>query len=303
MGKLSFLKQKKFYINLLLIVVASFLILWLTIRMLNVYTRHGKVYEMPDFSGLTTQEVERAYGDAYHFILIDSIYSKTQKPGSIVQQDPLPGSKVKHGRNVYYIIVAKTPERTVMPNLNNLSLRQAIVLLESSGLEVKELEYVDHFARNAVCEQRYDGMVIKPGTELIKGSKITLYIGLGPDQKDTKLPALYGIPASEVRRTLNMAGLNLGDEVYDDYDSLQYMRVYRIAPPLAAGAVKPGTFIKVWYKSSRNFDFEKEQANVLNEDSARYATEHQPYIDDTDPFLNTTDTTSTEIDEQYEDDF
>lgn len=303
MGKLSFLKQKKFYINLLLIVVASFLILWLTIRMLNVYTRHGKVYEMPDFSGLTTQEVERAYGDDYHFILIDSIYSKTQKPGSIVQQDPLPGSKVKHGRNVYYIIVAKTPERTVMPNLNNLSLRQAIVLLESSGLEVKELEYVDHFARNAVCEQRYDGLVIKPGTELIKGSKITLYIGLGPDKKDTKLPALYGIPASEVRRTLNMAGLNLGDEVYDDYDSLQYMRVYRIAPPLAAGAVKPGTFVKVWYKSSRNFDFEKEQANVLNEDSARYAAEHQPFIDDTDPFLNTTDTISIEIEEQYEDDF
>lgn len=303
MGKLSFLKQKKFYINLLLIVAVSFILLWLTIKMLNVYTRHGKVYDMPDFSGMTTQDVERKYGDDYNFILIDSIYSKTQEPGSIVQQDPLPGSKVKHGRNVYYIIVAKTPERTSMPNLNNLSLRQAIVLLESSGLEVKELEYVDHFARNAICEQRYDGTIIKPGTELIKGSKITLYVGLGPDKKDVRLPVLYGVSAAEVRRTLHMAGLNLGNEYYDDRDSIQYLKVYRTDPPQAKGSVKPGTFINVWYKSSRNFDFEKEQANMMNEDSARFAAENRPITIDTNLLPITTDTTSIEIEEQYEDDF
>ena len=302
MGKLSFLKQKKFYINLLLIVVLCFVLLWLTIKMLNVYTRHGKVFEMPDFSGLTTQEVERMYGKDYNFILIDSIYSKSQEPGSIVQQDPLPGSKVKQGRNVYYIIVAKAPERTTMPNLNNLSLRQAIVLLESSGLEVKELEYVEHFARNAICEQRHDGLVIKPGTELIKGSKITLYVGLGPDDKKVKLPSLYGLPVNEVQRTLNMAGLNLGNEFYEDHDSVQYMKVFRMGPPYAKGMVKPGSFVNVWYKSSRNFNFDEEQAEILKEDSARYAAENPPIID-SETIIN--DTISIEIDteEEYEDDF
>lgn len=301
MGKLSFLKQKKFYINILVIVVLSFILLWLAIKMLNAYTRHGKVYEMPDFTGLTTQEVEHTYGKDYHFILIDSIYSKTQAPGSIVQQDPLPGSQVKHGRNVYYIIVAKTPERTTMPNLNNLSLRQAIVLLESSGLEVKELQYVDHFARNAICEQRYDGTVIKPGTELIKGSKITLYVGLGPDRdKKMSLPSLYGMPASEVQRTLNMAGLNLGNEVYDDQDSLQYMKVYRMDPPRTAGSVRPGTFVKVWYKSSRSFNFDKDLPKVMSDDSIKYAAEHQIEADTNTIII---DTTSTDTEEQYEDDF
>ena len=288
MGKLSFLKHKKFYINILLIVVISFVLLWLAIKMLNTYTRHGKEFEMPDFTSLTTSEVERMYGNDFHFILIDSIYSKTQEPGSIVQQDPLPGSKVKQGRNVYYIIVAKTPERTTMPNLNNLSLRQAIVLLESSGLELEELHYVEHFARNAICEQRYDGAVVKPGRELIKGSKITLYVGLGPEKKDMSLPSLYGMPATEVRRTLNMAGLNLGKEVYDDQDSIQYMKVYKMDPPQTRGYAKPGTFVKVWYKSSRTFDFEKEKANQIKEE-----------ITDT----ITNDTTIIEIGEQYEDDF
>ena len=301
MGKLSFLKQKKFYINLLLIVVLCFVLLWLTIKMLNVYTRHDRVYEMPDFSGMTTPEVEKEYGKDYNFILIDSIYSKTQAPGTIVQQDPLPGSKVKHGRNVYYIIVAIEPERTTMPNLNNLSLRQALVLLESSGLEVKELIYVEHFARNAICEQRYDGSVIKPGTELIKGSKITLHVGLGPDNKKAKLPTLYGLPAQDVQRTLNMAGLNLGNEHYEDHDSIQYMKVCRMDPPQAKGFVRPGTFVDVWYKSSRKFNFDKEQSNVLSEDSARYNAENQPVIDTT--IIQINDTLTTVPEEEYEDDF
>lgn len=300
MGKLSFLKQKKFYINLLLIILLSLVLLWLAIRMLNIYTRHDKVCEMPDFRGLTTFEVERMYGNDYHFILIDSIYSKTQAAGSIVQQDPLPGSKVKRGRNVYYIIVAKTPERTTMPNLNNLSLRQALVLLESSGLEVKELKYVDHFARNAICEQHYEGVVIKPGTELVKGSPITLYVGLGPDNKAMPLPMLYGIPASEVRRTLNMAGLNLGKEVYDDTDSIQHLKVYRMDPPYSKGSVRAGTFVNVWYKSDRTFNFDKEKDNTLLEDSIRYASTHQVPVDTASLLY---DTTTTDLEEQYEDDF
>ncbi|MCR4848547.1 MAG: PASTA domain-containing protein [Bacteroidales bacterium] len=302
MGKLSFLKQKKFYIHLLIIIVLCFIILWLTIKMLGVYTRHGKVMLTPDFSGLTTEEVVQQYGKDYHFILIDSIYSKTQEPGSIVQQDPLPGSKVKRGRNVYYIIVAKTPEKTTMPNLNNLSLRQALVLLESSGLLVKELIYQEHFARNAICEQRYNGQVIKPGTELYKGSAITLYVGYGPDRKNTKLPSLYGTPVESVQRTLNMAGLNLGNEVYEDHDSIQYMKVSRMDPPYNAGSVRPGTFVNVWYKSSRNFNFDKEKENALHEDSLLYAAEHPVVVDTT--VKTPTDTiVKEENEENYEDDF
>ncbi len=303
MGKLSFLKQKKFYIHLLIIIILCFIILWLTIKMLGVYTRHGKVYSMPDFRGMTTEEVEQAYSKDYHFILIDSIYSKTEQPGSIVQQDPLPGSKVKRGRNVYYIIVAKTPEKTTMPNLNNLSLRQALVLLESSGLVVKELVYIDHFARNAICEQRYNGQVIKPGTELYKGSPITLYVGFGTERRNAKLPSLYGTSAESVQRTLNMAGLNLGNEVYEDHDSIQYMKVSRMDPPYSKGSVRPGTFVNVWYKSSRNFNFEKEKDKAMREDSTLYAAENPVTIDTTATTTSNDTIVNEENEENYEDDF
>ncbi|MBR4391620.1 MAG: PASTA domain-containing protein [Bacteroidales bacterium] len=302
MGKLQFLKQKKFYLNLLAIIVLSLVLLWLTIRLLNVYTRHGKVYELPDFSGMTIDEVKASYGKDYHFILIDSVYSKTQDPGTIVQQDPLPQAKVKHGRNVYYIIVAQTPEKTNMPNLNNLSLRQALVLLESNGLLVKELKYINHFARNAICEQRYDGAVIKPGTEIIKGSKITLLVGLGADQRNMKLPKLYGTPAEEVQHILNMNGLNLGNETFDDRDSIQYMKVYKMDPPYSRGSVRPGTFVDVWYRSSKKFNFDKESKSMLLEDSLKFAMERQAETDSLEALKNDT-LESTDTDEIYEDEF
>lgn len=302
MGKLQFLKQKKFYINLLVILLLSVFLLWLTIKLLNVYTRHDKVYELPDFSGMTIEQVKEEYGKAYHFILIDSIYSKTQEPGSIVQQDPLPNSKVKHGRNVYYIIVAQTPEKTTMPNLNNLSLRQALVLLDANGLLVKELKYIDHFARNAIREQRYNGEVIKPGTELLKGSKITLYVGLGPEQRNMKLPKLYGTPAEEVQHVLNMNGLNLGDETFEDNDSIQYMKVYKMDPPYSRGSVKPGTYVDIWYRSSKKFNFEKESKSMLLEDSLKNAAELQTAIDSL-TMLNDTIVEPSDNEENYEDEF
>lgn len=303
MGKFQFLKEKKFYINLLIILVLSFFLLWLTIRLLNVYTRHDKVYELPDFRGMTIEEVKDDYGKAYHFILIDSVYSKTQAPGSIVQQDPLPNSKVKHGRNVYYIIVAQTPEKTTMPNLNNLSLRQALVLLESAGLEVKELKYINHFARNAIREQRYNDEVIKPGTELNKGSKITLYVGLGDERRDSKLPKLYGTRAEEVQHLLNMNGLNLGQETFDDKDSIQYMKVYKMEPPYTRGSVRPGTFVDVWYRSSKRFNFDKESKSMLLEDSLKNAAEKKAELDSLAKLIDTIQPTETDFEENYEDEF
>ena len=305
MGKLQFLKQKNFYINLLIIIVLSFFLLWLTIRLLNVYTRHGKVYELPNFSGMTIEEVKDEYGKAYNFILIDSVYSKTHSPGTIVQQDPLPNTKVKHGRNVYYIIVAHTPEKTNMPNLNNLSLRQALVLLDSNGLLVKELKYINHFARNAICEQRYEGKIIKPGTEIIKGSKITLYVGLGTEKRDSKIPKLYGTPAEEVQHLLNMNGLNLGNETFDDNDSIQYMKVYKMDPPYSKGSVKPGTFIDFLYRSSKKFNFDKERKSMLQEDSLKNAARKQAELDSRAALsIDTLAPTETEdIEENYEDEF
>jgi Uncharacterized protein conserved in bacteria len=263
----QFLKQKKFYIHLLIIILLSFVLLWITFRILDKYTRHGEIYILPDFTGMNINEVIQEYDKDFNFILIDSVYPKGEAPGSIVQQDPLPNSKVKKGRNIYYIIVAKTPEKVDMPNLRNLSLRQALVLMDSHGLKVDELIYVTHFARNAVLEQKFDNKVINPGSEIIKGSKITLLMGLGDEHKKMALPNLLGLRADEVQHVLNMSGMNLGNKVFEDSDSLQYMRVVRMEPNAHQRIAEPGTFVNVWYRSERKFNFEEKLKELTTNDS------------------------------------
>lgn len=295
MGRFHFLKEKKFYINLLIILLLCGVLLWLTFRLLDRYTRHNKVYTMPDFVGQDFRQVKHDHSKDFNFILIDSIYPKGQQPGIIYQQDPLPGSKIKKGRNVYAIIVAVTPEKTIMPNLKGISLREAIGRLESSGLEVDYLDYVDYSYKNNVIEQYYQGQPIVEGTELVKGGKIMLRVGIGDDKTNIKVPNLIGKTAEEAKRLLNLAGLNLGKQVSEDSDSLQYMCVRRMSPGPSSNAVKPGTFIDVWYHSSRTMDFQKEMNELLHEDSLTNRT--QPIVLDTvTEIIETTDY-------EYEDEF
>lgn len=295
MGRLHFLKEKKFYLNLLIILGLCVVLIWLTFRMLDKYTRHDKVYTMPDFVGQDYREVKREYAKDFHFILIDSVYPKGQQPGSIYQQDPLPGSKIKKGRNVYAIIVAVTPEKTVMPNLKGISLREAIGRLESSGLEVDHLDYVNYSYKNNIIEQYFQGQPVAEGTELVKGSKIVLSVGIGDDKSNVKVPNLIGKSAEEAKRLLNLASLNLGKESWEDRDSLQYMCIRRMSPGPSSGSVKAGTYIDVWYHSSRTMDFKKEMKELLHEDSLA----NVPQTIKIDTVTETIETT----DYEYEDEF
>ncbi len=299
MGRFLFLKEKKFYFNLIIILLLCGVLLWITFRLLDKYTRHDKVFTMPDFVGQDFRQVKHDYSKEFNFILIDSVYPKGQQPGSIYQQDPLPGSKIKKGRNVYAIIVAITPEKTIMPNVKGISLREAIGRLESSGLDVDYLDYVSYSYKNNVIDQYYQGQPISTGTELVKGSKIMLRVGIGDDKTNIKVPNLIGKPANEIKRLLNLTGLNLGVEKNEDWDSLQYMCVRRMSPGPSSGTVKPGTFIDVWYHSNRTLDFNKEMDELLHEDSV--ANRPQSFVLDTvtDTITETIETSEYE----YEDEF
>jgi beta-lactam-binding protein with PASTA domain len=300
MGRFHFLKEKKFYLNLLIIVLLSIVLLWLTFKLLNSYTRHDKVYTMPDFVGQDFKQVKHEHSRDFNFILIDSVYPKGQQPGSIYQQDPLPGSKIKRGRNVYAIIVAVTPEKTTMPNVKGISLREAIGRLESSGLDVDHLEYVTYDYKNNVIDQYYLGAPIAQGTELVKGSKIMLRVGIGSDKSNVKVPNLIGKSADETKKLLNLAGLNIGVETHEDNDSIQYLCVRRMSPGPSSGAVKPGTYVDVWYHSSRTMDFKKEMKELMREDSL--ANTKQPEIT-IDTIKETIETTDYEEEDEFEDEF
>ena len=155
-----------------------------------------------------------------------------------------------------------------MPNLKNLSLRQAMVALRSNGLKISELEFVDHFARNAIVEQEFKGEVIEPGTELVKGSSIKLKVGYGRDDVRTHLPNLLAARKSDVRNILHEASLNIGREYHMDEDEHKRYRVYKMNPAYDIETlVKLGSTVDVWYRSETNFDFDSYERELKNKES------------------------------------
>lgn len=289
----KFLTQRAFYIHLLIIVALIVIIIEAAFISLKGYTRHAEEIIVPDFVGLDCDSIMEAYQDEYHFIMLDSIYSKVFSEGSIYQQDPLPNSKVKKGRNMYLVKVSEAPEKVAMPNLRNLSLRQALVSLKANGLKVSELEFVEHFAKNAIVDQKFEGKIVEPGTEIIKGSEIKLLVGYGHDDKRTHLPNLLTVEKENVKRDIIEASLNLGNEIYMDNDEEGKYKVYKMKPAYNIETlVQLGSKVDVWYRSENKFDFNSYGRELnrkdsvlavmkkkkLSEDTIKYVTDSFDYI-------------------------
>jgi beta-lactam-binding protein with PASTA domain len=63
-----------------------------------------------------------------------------------------------------------------MPNLIDLSLRQATFSLEAAGLHVGTITYRPGRYQNAVFDQTYHGKHISPGERVRRGSYINLVV-------------------------------------------------------------------------------------------------------------------------------
>ena len=251
-----FLKDKWFYISLIIMVLLIIGVLEYTFSSLDKFTRHGEEFQVPDMVGMSYEEALEQYHDDFTFILLDSVYVKDFPEGAVYQQNPASGAKVKQGRNIYIIRTTVAPEIITMPNLRNLSLRQAIVILNMAGLKVDKIEFVDYFARNAVVDQKIKKDVIEPKSDVIKGSAITLVVGLGNGAQTTNIPDLIGVQLKYVKEKINNASLNIGTEIFIDNDEPENLYVSRMDPEYSAETMVPlGSTINVWYKSIKNFDF------------------------------------------------
>ena len=282
MKAFNFLTKRAFYINLLIIIALVVIIIEVAFVSLKGYTRHGEEIVVPDFVGLNCDSVLEQYSELFHFVMLDSVYSKSFPEGSFYQQDPLPNSNVKKGRNLYYVKVSEAPEKVVMPNLRNLSLRQALVLLKANGLKVSDLEYVDHFAKNAIVNQYFNGNVIEPGSEIIKGSAVKLQVGYGRDDKRTHLPNLLTVKKQNVKNLLIEASLNIGNEIYMDNDDDEKYRVYKMEPAYDIQTlVTLGTSVNVWYRSENQFDFDSYGRELFKKDSVLSVMKKKKLSDDT----------------------
>lgn len=216
---MSFFKtifSKDFAKHLGIVIVGGILVFLLTFWGLNLYTRHGKGFEVPDFTGLTEQQLKHLIQEnELRYAIIDSVYIDDFPPGVVIEQTPNPGSMVKKNRNIFFTINSWTPEKVQVPDVIDYSIRNARVMLESFGLEVGDLIYVPSEYTNLVLGQHYKGKPIEPGTPLERGAVIDLIVGQGLSNRTTAVPDLTGLPFDEAKQISQDLSLNIGAQIYD----------------------------------------------------------------------------------------
>jgi beta-lactam-binding protein with PASTA domain len=248
----NFILSKTFFKNLgLAVAIVVGFILVLLIWM-NFYTRHGQARPVPDFYGLSIEQTELlAKKNKLKYQVIDSVYTSVVPRGSVAEQNPKPGFKVKKWRNISLTINAFQPEMVAMPNLIDLPLRQASKVIESAGLEMGQRRFKPDLSVNVVMEQLYRGRNINEGDSIQKGSVIDLVLGKGLSNERTNVPFLLGMLLNPAKNKILESSLNLGTYIYDKSikttsDSLRAF-VFKQNPEYKDGASLPlGSDIYLW---------------------------------------------------------
>jgi len=213
----EFIFSKVFVKNLgaaILITVGLILVLLIW---LNFFTRHGQTRTVPDFYGLTMdQTVQLAKKSRLKFTIVDSVYTTVVPRGCIAEQTPKAGFKVKKWRNIMLTMNAFRPEMVAMPDLIDLPKRQALSLIESSGLKTGKLIYKPDLSIDVVLDQLYNGNKVNKNDSIQKGSVIDLVLGKGLSNQRTPVPSLTGMTLEPATGRILDASLNLGTYIYDN---------------------------------------------------------------------------------------
>jgi beta-lactam-binding protein with PASTA domain len=179
----KFLTSSTFFKNLFFAIVIVILFLVAFVKFLDFSTNHGEEIKVPNLSKMKLEIAEEKLDEeGLEVFLLDTVEFRPEfPPYSIVEQDPIAGSKVKDGRKIYVKLNAGGYAMVTFPDLKNKTFRQATNALRALGLVEGKLKYVPDLAKDIVLEVSYNGRPVKAGDKLMKNSKIDFVLGDGKD--------------------------------------------------------------------------------------------------------------------------
>lgn len=156
---------------------------------LRFYTRHNESVQVGNYIGMSLDEATRRARDrSFRMVVIDSIdasgSNEGKAPGTIVDQDPSPFSRVKQRRRIYLTIIKSVPSDTELPQLVGRYLYdQYKAAAESRGFktEIKERQFDAKLEPNTILYFFYQDRKItdedlRNGVKLPRGSLLEFVV-------------------------------------------------------------------------------------------------------------------------------
>lgn len=202
------LKDIRFYLLILGVVLFGVIfVLVMNYYVMPAYTRHNHGLTVPDITKLPLNEAKVLLNkDGLRDSVVDRRYTSSYPPNYVIDQNPTASSIVKSGRFIYLTVNAPTAPKVTVPDVVNMSLRNAVLQLENYGLEVGNRKYVSGQFKNSVISQS-----IPAGISVTKGVVVSLTVSDGLGINKVKVPKLTGLLLYQAQSKIRNAGLRIGE--------------------------------------------------------------------------------------------
>lgn len=205
---LLLLKNKKFYYSLAGLVIFGAVFLYLMdAYVMPAYTNYDEGVTVPDVSQVSLKEAEArltSYGLRYK--VADRRSNSAYPADYVIDQTPSASEIVKPNRKIYLTVNTATNPTVKVPEVVNLSFRNAKIQLQNYGLDVGVVSYESSRFKNSVLRQS-----ISAGKVVPKGTKVDLAVSDGLGEKMVAIPNIRGLRLSEAQQKLQQAGLRVGE--------------------------------------------------------------------------------------------
>lgn len=191
--------------SLLLAVIT--LILILDFLVMPHYTNYNKGVTVPDVTKISLDEAEELlhrYGLRYE--ILDRRANTVYPANYIIDQAPSAKQIVKPNRKIYLTVNSDVTPQTVVPNVVNMSLRNAEIQLENHGLVVGTRSYESSRFRNTILRQS-----VAAGDTVGRGTVVNLAVSDGLGTRSVTVPDIVGMRLTEAEQALTSVGLRVGE--------------------------------------------------------------------------------------------
>ncbi len=164
----------------------------------------GAVVTVPDLDELARPRAVAEAENAGLVPVVDEGYSLTAPRGTVIDQAPKAGSRVREGERVT-ITVSRGAKRVQMPDAVGKPLDEVVPPLEDAGVPFEVVEVAeDEVAQGVVVTQSPAA-----GVEVTGDDTVRFEVSTGP--ADRPVPEIVGLTVDAAGFQLGVAGLTLGE--------------------------------------------------------------------------------------------
>lgn len=190
-----------------LLVIAAGAIYVMDRWVMPTYTNYNEGITVPDITKLSLEQAQATleqYGLRHE--VLDRRAHAAFPADYIIDQAPPVGQIVKPDRKVYLTVNTTENPSVTVPDLVNMSLRNARIQLENYGLAVGTISYESSRFRSTVLRQS-----IPAGETVDQGTVVDLAISDGLGDQMVTVPELEGLLLSDAQQAIREAGLRIGE--------------------------------------------------------------------------------------------